>query len=67
MTRAWALLVHREKRFAGVRWWSYYDSRWGSYGLWDLRRMRAKSVTPLDREHAAVLEAAATLARPFRT
>lgn len=67
VTRGWALRIHREKRFAGVRWWSYYDPRWGSYGFWDLRRMRARSVIPLDREHPAVIEAAATLARPFRT
>lgn len=66
VTQAWALRVFREKRWAGVRWWSYHDPGWGSYGLWDMKRLRSRSVAPLDREHPAVRAAASTLARPLR-
>ena len=64
-TQTWALDVFRESAWAGVRWWSHYDSRWGSHGLWALAGLRVIRTTPLDREHAAVTAAASALARLF--
>ena len=66
VTQAWALDVFRERRFAGVRWWSYYDAGVGSYGIWDQRRLRVRTVAPLDREHPAVAAAATFLSRPWK-
>lgn len=65
-TQAWALRVFEEKRWGAVRWWSHYDPSWGSFGIWDVRRLRARSVAGLDRDHPAIREAAAVLARPLR-
>ena len=65
VTQAWALDIYRERRWAGVRWWSYYEPSFGSYGIWDARGMRVRTVTPLGREHGAVREAASLLARPW--
>ncbi len=64
-TQAWALRIHDEGRWSGVRWWSYWDSRWGSFGLWDFRRLGVVDVTPLSRGHPALREAAESLSRPW--
>lgn len=48
VTQRWAADIHGRGSFAGVRWWSYYDPRWGSYGLWDVSALRVASVTVLD-------------------
>jgi len=65
VTQAWALALFEQGAFAGVRWWSYYDPRWGSHGLWDTARLRPVDVERLTITHAAVLEAAEALVRPF--
>ena len=62
-TREWALRVYEQQTWAGIRWWSYYDPRWTSYGLWDLRKLRLKDVTPLQLDDPAVVEASRTIAR----
>jgi len=41
VTQRWALGIFNEKRWAGVRWWSRYDSRWGAFGLWTLAEVRS--------------------------
>jgi len=48
VTQRWASALFARSEFAGVRWWSYYDPRWGSYGLWDVATLRVTSVTVLD-------------------
>ena len=35
-TRAWARRIYERRAWVGVRWWSYYDPRWASVGLWQL-------------------------------
>jgi hypothetical protein len=65
VTQEWALRAFEEKRWSGVRWWSYYDSRWGAFGLWNFKDVRVLDVIPLTPEHPALLEAAAILARPW--
>ena len=48
VTQRWSADIHSRRSFAGVRWWSYYDPRWGSFGLWDVANLRITSVTVLD-------------------
>jgi hypothetical protein len=48
VTQRWAADIHHRNAYVGVRWWSYYDPRWGSYGLWDVRALRVVAVTTLD-------------------
>lgn len=65
ITQAWALRVFEQEAFAGVRWWSYYDPEWGSYGLWDCSRLAVKDVQLLTIAHPAVRAAAEVLVRPL--
>jgi RES domain len=46
-TRAWARRIYEQRGWAGVRWWSYYDPRWASIGLWDTARLTIEEVRPL--------------------
>ncbi|HEV7193646.1 MAG TPA: RES domain-containing protein [Jatrophihabitantaceae bacterium] len=64
VTQGWAARVFEQGRFAGVRWWSYYDPRWGSYGLWDTTALRVAGAEVLDSvDHPAFVEAADVLCR----
>lgn len=65
VTQAWAVAIYRQGRFAGVRWWSYYDPRWGSFGLWRTEGIRVRRVTQLDDiEQPDFVAAAEVLSRP---
>lgn len=64
VTQSWARRAFETKRWAGVRWWSYYDPRWYAYGLWDRRDLTVVGVEKLSLEHPAVVEAATILRRP---
>lgn len=64
VTHRWARAIFAEGSWAGVGWWSYYDPRWTSVGLWEHRALRPeRRVTPLSRDLDAVREAAAVLNR----
>lgn len=67
VTQRWALAIYREQGWIGVRWWSYYDSRWHSYALWDRSAVSVERVEPLAIDHPAVIEAADVLRRPRAT
>jgi hypothetical protein len=62
-TQAWALGIFEQQRFAGVRWWSYHESHWGSIGLWDIQLLLDSIVTmrPLSLDDDSLQEAAKTL------
>lgn len=62
-SRNWANRIYEEGGWAGVRWWSYYDSKWSSFGVWDVRRVALEEVTRLSLDHPALLEAADTIVR----
>ena len=62
-TRAWARRIYEQGDWAGVRWWSYYDARWASVGLWETEGLAIEEVRALRLEDAAVLEASGTIAR----
>lgn len=49
--------------WAGIRWWSYYDPRWASIGLWDQRGLILEEVRELRLEDAALIEASRAIAR----
>lgn len=62
-TRIWARKLHDQRRWAGVKWWSYYSPAWSSFGLWDLGSLRLETVRPLRLSDAEVLEAGRTIVR----
>lgn len=39
VTQAWSAKIQSTRRYAGVSWWSYYDSAWQSVALWDISRL----------------------------
>lgn len=62
-TRTWARRIYNRRLWAGVRWWSYYDSSWSSFGLWNLRRLGVEEVIPLHLDTPTLLEASRVIAR----
>jgi hypothetical protein len=62
-TRAWARQIYAQRRWVGVRWWSYYDPRWASAGLWELSRLALEDVRPLRLDDPALIEASRTIVR----
>jgi hypothetical protein len=62
-TRAWSRRIYEQRAWVGVRWWSYYDPRWTSVGLWKLSRLSLKDVRPLRLDDPALIEASRTIAR----
>jgi len=65
-TQAWALRIFRAARvprWSGARWWSFYEARWSSIGLWRRRELRLLDVTPLTLHDPAVINAARTIGR----
>jgi hypothetical protein len=65
-TRAWARRIFEEGSWAGIRWWSYYDPRWASIGLWDTRFLTLDEVRPLRLDDPAVVEAGRIILRRIR-
>jgi hypothetical protein len=66
-SRAWARRIHEQGTWAGVRWWSYYDSKWASFGLWDLAGLAVEEITLLTLEDPALQEASRTIVRRIVT
>jgi hypothetical protein len=62
-SRAWARRIYEQGQWSGVRWWSYYDPAWSSFGLWDIKRLSLDEVTLLGLDHSAILEASRTIVR----
>lgn len=66
-TRAWARRVYELGSWAGIRWWSYYDPRWASIGLWDTNSLTLLNVQPLELSNPAVVAASRTILRKLRS
>ena len=62
-SRACAKGIYLRREWIGVRWWSYYDPKWASIGLWDTRRVRLDEVERLDMDNPALIEASRTIVR----
>ncbi|HEY2476337.1 MAG TPA: RES domain-containing protein [Candidatus Cybelea sp.] len=64
VTQAWAARIYHSGKWAGIAWWSRYDSRWCSLGLWNRKHLRLRGRPELlTIRHAALQEAAALLPR----
>lgn len=65
VTQRWARTIFEDGSWAGVSWWSRYDARWTSYGVWEPTHLAiVGQPVPIDLGHEAVLEAAEILSRP---
>lgn len=63
-TQQWARSVHDTGRFDGLSWWSFYEPRWASIGLWKNSGLTvAGTPEPLTIDHDAVQEAASMIRR----
>ena len=62
-TRAWSQRIFETGQWAGVRWWSYYDPRWASVGLWDRSALSLVHTRILRLDDAALREAGLAIAR----
>lgn len=62
-SRAWARTIYERGKWVGVRWWSYYDSQWASFGLWNIGRLELQDVKTLRLADAAFVDASRTIAR----
>ncbi|MEA2291383.1 MAG: hypothetical protein QOF17_403 [Solirubrobacteraceae bacterium] len=63
-TQGRALEIYEEKKWNGIRWWSFHRPQWRVWCLWDIVP-NCEDVQHLDVSHLAVRDAAATLARPI--
>jgi len=63
-SRVWAERIYKIGRWSGVQWWSYYEPKWASFGLWNLRRLKVQEIALLQLDSPALLEASRTIARP---
>jgi hypothetical protein len=64
-TRAWARRVYEAGTWAGVRWWSYYDPRWASFGIWDSRGVALEATRTLTLDDPALIAASHAIVRPI--
>jgi hypothetical protein len=62
-TRDWARRVYERRAWVGIRWWSYYDPRWASIGLWELNQLALQDIRPLRLDDPALIEASRTITR----
>ena len=62
-TRSWARRIFSLGVWSGVRWWSYYDPRWASVGLWDTRQLTVEDVRVLYPDSPEIVEASRTAVR----
>jgi hypothetical protein len=47
-TQKWALGIFNEGRWDGIRWWSFHNPEWGSFGLWEVGGLRVVDVIALE-------------------
>ena len=66
-SREWARRIYEQGKWFGVRWWSYYDSQWASFGLWNISRLKLEDVKLLRLNEPAFLDASRTIARRIVT
>ena len=62
-SRAWARRIYEQGKWIGLRWWSYYDPQWTSFGLWNIKRLALQEVKLLRLDDASLRDAGRTIAR----
>lgn len=65
-TQAKAREIYAERRWKGIRWWSFHRPQWRVWCLWDVDPT-CEDVEALDVSHVAVRDAAGVLAKPIVT
>lgn len=63
ITQGWARSIFAEQRWDGIGWWSYYDARWMSCGIWESEFLMVHDVQILRMQDVAVVTTARTLRR----
>lgn len=63
-TQAKAFAIYNEKKWSGIRWWSFHRPQWRVWCLWEINPI-CEDVQDLDVSHMAVRDAAAALAKPI--
>ena len=64
-TQTWALDIHREAQWDGVRWWSFHNPDWGSYGIWNLASVELLDIAALRDQMPLVEEVATQMCRAW--
>ncbi|ABK02109.1 hypothetical protein Arth_0711 [Arthrobacter sp. FB24] len=63
-TQQWARSMYETGDYAGLSWWSFYEPRWASFGLWDITGLTpVGDPEPLTMTHDAVQDAATLIRR----
>jgi hypothetical protein len=65
-TQGKALEIYQEKKWSGIRWWSFYRPQWRVWCLWEIDP-ECEDVQDLDVSHVSVRDAATALAKPIMT
>lgn len=63
LSRAWARRIYLQGSWGGIRWWSFYDPRWVSFGIWATGQLSVQTIRALSLDDPAVLEAARVISR----
>lgn len=63
VTQAWALRIYQERLWAGASWWSFYNSDWSSFGIWDRSNLEVVRVERMTATHPSLEEARRVLNR----
>lgn len=63
-TQRWARSMHDTADYAGISWWSFYEPRWSSFGLWDISGLAVVGTPePLSLGDGTVRDAASLIRR----
>lgn len=62
-TQGWALKIYNEGKWHGIRWWSFHNPDWGSFGVWNVDRFKLESVAVLSDDIPLVEEVASRMCR----
>lgn len=65
-SRAWAARIHDAGASVGVSWWSWYDSRWHSYGLWNIDGLVASVVVDIEASMSVIERSAMSINKVLR-
>lgn len=61
-TQGLAARIYAERKYNGIRWWSFYWPQWRVYCLWEITPKIAE-IDELSMTHSAVVDAAQTLVK----
>lgn len=63
-TQRWARDMYDTGDYAGISWWSFFEPRWASFGLWDVSALTvAGPPEPLTLTHPAIQDASSIIRR----